>query len=34
VLDGGVMGQTRSPYLARHSPKRKPHWRNAPARKT
>jgi hypothetical protein len=29
-----VMGQTRSPYLARHSPKRKPHWRNAPARKT
>jgi hypothetical protein len=34
VEAGGATGQTRPPYLARHSPKRKPHWRNAPARKT
>jgi hypothetical protein len=30
----GDGGQTRSPYRARHSPNRKPHWRNAPDRKT
>jgi hypothetical protein len=34
ICGGGGMGQTRAPYLVKHTPNRKPHWRNAPARKT